>query len=172
MLAHFLLSYSISPTIEHKRNKREIVMSSPENVSAPGGFVPRYALSFGSANAAAVAVDASNPLPVADTRSAGPAASTPLGDSLAASGTSAAFAPQLGRPIWLTLGGSWSGTASLLRSTDGGVTRLPLTYADGSAKPVWTGNMQAPVAEESVAGALYYLSVALTAGTITFRMEQ
>lgn len=94
-----------------------------------------------------------------------------LTGTIAAGGTSEPFTPQLDRPIWLTLSGSWSGTVRLLRSTDAGVTKLPLTYGDGSPKPTWTGPMQAPVAEESVVGATYYLEFTGT-GTLEYRMEQ
>lgn len=80
--------------------------------------------------------------------------------------------PVLDRPIWLTLKGSWAGNVTLLRSTDGGATKLPLTFGDGSPKPTWSGNMQAPVAEESVSAATYYLSFVRTSGTLEYRMEQ
>jgi len=140
-------------------------------VIAPAGYVPRHAISFGSDGAAAIAVDDSNPLPVrAVTVQA--ATSTPLAASAAASGASAAFAPQLGRAIWLTLSGSWTGSVTLQRSTDAGASWNALSYGDGSAKPAWTANMQAIVAEESVAGALYRLAITIASGTLAYRMEQ
>ena len=81
------------------------------------------------------------------------------------------FKPVLDRPIWLTLDGAWSGTVTLLRSTDGGASKLPVTYGDGSAKPTWSGNMQAPVGEESVSAAAYFLDFAGT-GTLKYKLEQ
>jgi hypothetical protein len=144
--------------------------SSPPDVRAPGGFVPGQAIAFGAYDGPATAVDHTHPLPIASTVVA--ASSTPLTGSLSASGTAGPFAPQLGRPIWLTLSGSWSGVVQLLRSTDGGTTKLPLTYGDGSAKPVFAGAMQAPVAEETVGAATYYLAATLTAGALAYRMEQ
>lgn len=147
-------------------------MSTPPVVTAPAGFVPRYALSFGGVGADAVAVDSSNPLPIADARVALPASSSPLIGTATENGVTASFAPQLGRPVWLALSGTWTGTVTLMRSADGGVTRAPVTYADGSARPAWTGNLQAPVVEESVAGALYYLSITVTSGSVGYRMEQ
>lgn len=101
-----------------------------------------------------------------------PAATTALDDTLSATGQSDAFVPELGRPIVLTLSGSWEGTVRLLRSTDEGATCLPLTYSNGMPKAVWTGNMNAPVVEETVAGASYYLDFVRTSGTLSFRLEQ
>ncbi len=60
----------------------------------------------------------------------------------------------------------------LLRSIDGGVTRLPLTYADGSAKAAWTGNVLAPVADETVAAATYWLAIAPASGSVAYRLAQ
>ncbi len=60
----------------------------------------------------------------------------------------------------------------LLRSVDGGVTRTPLTYADGSLRGVWSGNVNAPVHEESVADAALYLDFAHAGGTLAYRMER
>jgi hypothetical protein len=42
-----------------------VAAAAPPLVDAPGGFVPRSALSFGASGAAAVAVDDEHPLPVA-----------------------------------------------------------------------------------------------------------
>lgn len=100
------------------------------------------------------------------------AASTPLAGSTAVSAELGPFTPVLNRPIWVRLAGAWAGTVTLLRSRDGGASKLPLTYGDGSPKPSWTGNMQAPVAEETVVGATYYLSFVRTSGALDYRVEQ
>lgn len=84
---------------------------------------------------------------------------------------SAAFTPQLGRPINLLLTGTWAGTVQLLRSLDGGTTKIALTYVDGSAKGSYTGNAQTPIANESEAGATYYLRFTLTSGSATGRLS-
>ncbi|HEY0314926.1 MAG TPA: hypothetical protein VGC28_01520 [Sphingomonas sp.] len=139
-------------------------------IDSPAAFVPLHALSFGTKGDPAVPVDHANPLPITGLTLA--ASSTPLAGGTAAAATVGPFAPQLGRAIWLTLSGSWSGSAQLLRSTDGGATRLPLTYGDGTAKPAWTGNLNAAVAEESVVTATYWLALAPTAGTVSYRLEQ
>ena len=101
-----------------------------------------------------------------------PATSTPLTGTAAASVTTGAFTPELGRPIWVTLSGSWAGSVQLLRSTDGGTTKLPLTYPDGSPRGSWTAAVNAPVSEESCAGATYYLAFARTSGTLTYEVRQ
>lgn len=146
-------------------------MPSTGTVTAPAGYVPRQAISFGSEGAAAIAVDDSNPLPVRPIASVG-ATSTPLAATTTASGASAAFAPQLSRAIWLTLSGVWTGSVTLQRSTDAGATWNALTYGDGSARPAWTANMQATIAEETVAGATYRLLITITSGSLSYRMEQ
>jgi hypothetical protein len=90
------------------------------------------------------------------------------------------FTPQLGRQMWLTLDATVaaSGTAQLLRSTNGGTTQLPLTrnstpignYAFGSEAGVIV-NEPLPYAETD-ATATYYLTITLTAGTVTVRLAQ
>jgi hypothetical protein len=139
-------------------------------VEAPGGFVPQIALTFGARDGAAVAVDPGNPLPTRVLT--GAAGSVPLLGTLAESGSAGPFVPELARAIVVTLSGEWSGVATLLRSSDGGATRRPLTFIDGSAKGVWNGNVNAAIGEESVAGASYYLQFVRTAGTLAFRVEQ
>jgi hypothetical protein len=139
-------------------------------VEAPGGFVPQIALTFGARDGAAVAVDRANPLPTRAVTAA--AASVPLAGASADSGVFGPFAPDLSRAIVVTLAGEWSGTVTLLRSSDNGATRRPLTFIDGSPKGVWSGNVNAAIGEESVAGATYYLQFARTAGTLSYRVEQ
>jgi hypothetical protein len=91
------------------------------------------------------------------------------------------FTPQLGREIWVTLSGAGSsGTAQLLRSTDGGATKLGLTVAGqpwGSFPFAGITDL-APAANEIVtaetdASATYYLALTVTqgTGTIAWRSE-
>jgi hypothetical protein len=145
------------------------MMASVPLVQAPGGFVPAAAVCFGALDSAPVPVDAAHPLPVAGTIAA--ASSAPLAGSTGASGAFGPFVPQLGRAIWLTLSGSWSGTMQVQRSLDGGATRVPLTVA-GQAWAMFSANCCEPVAEETVAGATYYLSVTLASGTLAYRVQQ
>jgi hypothetical protein len=71
----------------------------------------------------------------------------------------------------LTLSGTWAGTVKLLRSVDGGTTRLPVTAA-GQPYGTFTGNICEPVWEESEAAALLYLDVILSSGSLSYRMGQ
>lgn len=138
-------------------------------IANPASYVPQRAIAFGALNGAAQPVERARPLPVEPMATA--AQSTPLAGSASASGAAGPFTPDLGRAIWLTLSGSWTGTVRVLRSTDGGTTRLPLT-AGGMAWAVYSGNVQEPVREESVAGATYWLDIALTAGTVAYEVRQ
>lgn len=139
-------------------------------VQTPAGYVPAVAISYGADGATAVPVDANNPLPMR--RVTGPALAASLAGSAGATAAFGPFTPELGRPIVVTLSGNWTGTVTLLRSVDGGATRLPLTFVDGSPKGVWTANVNTAVAEESVAGATYYLDFQRSGGTLAYRMEQ
>ncbi len=94
-----------------------------------------------------------------------------LSGTQSTSGTVGPFTPQINRPIWLTLSGSWSGNAQLLRSTDGGVTRLPLTVG-GIAWGNFTANCNEPAANPSDAAETYYVQFALSAGAATYRLAQ
>ncbi len=138
-------------------------------VETPAGFVPQYAVAFGAVDAPAVAVHEDNPLPVRAVQK--PAGSIPLTGTLTASGIAGPFAPDLDRPIWLTLSGEWTGTVEVLRSVDGGVTSLPLT-AGGARWARFAANCNEAVASESEAGALHYLSATLLNGTLTYRVAQ
>ncbi len=138
-------------------------------IEIPAGSVPQYALAFGAVDAPAVAVHAGNPLPVTAVRGAAGVAA--LAGEMVASGEAGPFVPELDRPIRVTLTGSWSGAVSLLRSTDGGATRLPLTLG-GALWGRFTANANEAVAEESEAGASYYLAASLAGGTLAYRVAQ
>lgn len=144
-------------------------MSFDPPIALPAGYVTGQAIAYTTAADHAVLVSATAPLPVAQTRVA--AAVTPIAGSTSVTATVGPFAPELSRPIWLTLAGVWTGSAQLLRSTDGGTTKLPLTAA-GVAYGAFTGNVNEAVAEESCAGATWYLAVTLSAGTLTYRVAQ
>lgn len=106
---------------------------------------------------------------------AAPVVAHALTGTRAVSGTVGPFTPDVRwpvKPLWLTLSGNFTGSVQLLRSTDGGTTKLPLTYGDGTAKPVWTTTLNAAIAEETVAGATYYLVITLTSGGVTYRLDQ
>jgi hypothetical protein len=138
-------------------------------VDAPAAFAPLQAVTFGSLGGAAVPVDAAHPLPVSTRPVA--AQSTPLAGSAGASGLIGPFLPELGRPVWLSLSGSWSGTVTVRRSVDGGATTQPLTLG-GAAWASFTANANEPVAEEHEAAATYYLDVQIGSGTLAYRVSQ
>ena len=137
--------------------------------AAPARFVPLAAVAFSDEEQNGQVVNADNPLPVQ--LSFGPTEAAPLTGSAASSQLSAAFVPELGRPIWLTLSGAWSGTVPVTRSADGGATRQPLTIG-GEPWAVFKSNVNEAVAVESEAGAAYSLDIALASGTLTYRVSQ
>lgn len=97
--------------------------------------------------------------------------------SVVVSGTAAAstvagpFTPNLGRPIWLTVSGTWSGNATLLRSTDGGTTQLPITIA-GQPWGSFVANVNEIITTETDAAATYYLSLVVNSGSLVYRVAQ
>jgi len=119
---------------------------APPLIQAPAGFVPEFAVSFGPRSGESRPVDV-------------------------ASGAIGPFTPDPGRPIWVTLAGTWSGTVSVLRSTDGGATRRPLTLA-GGAWGIFTANAQEAVGEETVAGATWWLDFQRTSGILAYEVAQ
>lgn len=141
----------------------------PSIIVAPAGYVPQQAIAFGEDGATAVPVAAANPLPVRSVLTA--AAVAPLEGSTAAATVAGPFVPVLAREIRLTLSGTWTGTVQFLRSVDGGATKLPLTIG-GSAWAVFHGNCNEAVADESEAGATYYLQLTPASGTIAYRVSQ
>lgn len=145
-------------------------MSFDPLVALPAGYITGQAIAYATAADHAVLVSAATPLPVTSTR--GAATSTMLAGTTAASVAIGPFVPELGRPVWLTLSGSWAGSVQLLRSIDGGTTKLPITWPDGSARGTYTGNLNAAVVEESCSGATWYLAVTLSSGTLSYRMAQ
>lgn len=139
-------------------------------IKAPAGFTPEVAVTFADANGDSQQVSSSMPLPV--TVAATPVATpAPLTGTAATSSLVGPFSPALHGAVMLSLTGTWSGQARLLRSTDGGSTKLPLT-ALGQAYGLYTANVCEPVWEEGEAGATLWLDITLTSGALTYRMGQ
>lgn len=145
-------------------------MSFDPLVEAPAGYLTGHAMAFVDASGRGELVSATEPLPV--TMASGAATSTPLAGSAVASATLGPFVSQLARPIWVTLSGVWAGNVQLLRSTDGGATKLALTYPDGSARASWTAAVNAPVAEDACAGVSYWLQFTRASGTLVYEVRQ
>lgn len=139
----------------------------PVPIQNPATFVPSEAVAFADADGNSTTVSTVNPLPV----NVQPLANPALAGSTAASSVVGPFQPVLGRSVMLALSGSWTGTVRVLRSTDGGATRLPLTLG-GSPWAQYAVNCCEAVWEEGEASARLYLDIALTSGTLTYRVGQ
>ena len=137
-------------------------------LKTPAGYVPQMAVAFANASGDAEPVSASNPLPFQEQ----PFAAAPaLTGTALASGLFGPFAPRAGRAVVVVLSGTWSGSVKVVRSLDGGATKVGLT-AGGTAWGVFTGNACEPVWDESEAAATLYLDVTLTSGSLTYRLGQ
>ncbi len=143
-------------------------MPTPLPVSAPAGFAPLAAIGFTQADATLSPVSSTTPLPVTVQ---GSSPSAPLEGTATGPATAGPFALTSASPVILSLSGTWTGTVRVLRSVDGGATRLPLTMA-GQPFATYTGNCCEAVWEEGASGAELYLNIALTSGTLSYRIEQ
>ena len=141
-------------------------MTSP-SISVPAGFAPAYAVGFADASGGLAVASHAAPLPVA-TSAPAPA---PLAGQAAASMLAGPFDATAGRAIVVTLDGEWTGTVRLLRSTDGGATRLPLRVG-GSAWAEYTASGCEQAWSETEEGVTFYLDVALSSGTVNYRVSQ
>lgn len=139
----------------------------PTPIQSPSGYAATRAVAFADVDGNALLVSNAAPLPVIQ----GAVPATPLAGSAAASTVAGPYQPALDRPVMLTLSGTWAGTVRLLRSTDGGTTKLPVTVA-GDTWAQFTANCCEPVWDESEASAQLYLDIALTSGTIAYRIAQ
>lgn len=135
-------------------------------IQSPASYVPSRATAFADIDGTSLLVSSSNPLPV--TLNGG--STTPLAGSTSATGSVGPFAPVIGCPVMLMLSGTWTGLVKVMRSTDGGTTRLPLTVAGGSWAQ-FSANCCEPVWEESDPAATLYLDVALASGTLAYRIS-
>ena len=143
-------------------------MPNPITISAPASYAPLSAVGFAEADYTLAPVSADRPLPVSTVSVPAPASLT---GTTTASAVVGPFTPNSNKPVVLALSGTWSGTVKVLRSTDGGTTKLPITAA-GMAWGSFTANCCEPVWEESVSGAALYLDIALGSGSLTYRMAQ
>lgn len=144
-------------------------MPSPP-INTPANFVTTSAMVFADNGGNASVVSATNPMPIAGTNSLASSAA-PLTGSQSQNGLVGPFAAQTGREIWLTLSGGWTGSVQVLRSTDQGATKLPLTVG-GQAWATFYANCNEQIVTETCAGTLYYLNLALTSGSVTYRLAQ
>lgn len=143
-------------------------MSNPLPVYAPAGFAPVAAIGFTQADATLSPVSSLTPLPVVARLEPGAPA---LSGTTSSTTTAGPFAPLPGRPVILSLSGSWTGTVRVMRSADSGATLLPLT-AGGLPWGSFTANCCEAVWEESAKGAELYLNISVASGSLTYRLEQ
>lgn len=136
-------------------------------IQSPAGYVPSRAIAFSDVDGTALLASALTPLPVTTNA----AVVAPLAGSTAVTAVLGPFQPATGRAVMLSLSGTWVGTVKLVRSTDGGTTKLPLTI-NGTAWAQFTSNCCEAVWEESDTTARLYLDVALTSGTLAYRLAQ
>jgi hypothetical protein len=136
-------------------------------IQSPSGYAASRAMAFADVDGSALLVSAATPMPVV----VAPATSTPLTGSTAANLLTGPFQPTLDRAIVIALSGTWTGTVRVLRSTDGGATKLPLTLG-GTVWGQFSANCCEPVWEESEAAARLYLDIVLASGTLAYRFGQ
>lgn len=140
-------------------------MSKP--IMSPASYVPHVAVGFANADGTAASVNANAPLPVSVTTATTP----PLTGTTSTSGVIGPFLPLVGRSVILTLTGNWSGSVQLLRSIDGGATKIPLTLG-GAPWALYTVSCCEAVWDESEAAAQLYLQVTISSGTLNYRIAQ
>jgi hypothetical protein len=147
-------------------NRGESPMPNP--IVSPAGYTPVFALGFADGTSQTQIVAAGSPLPVVPIVAEKPAA---LAGTISASGQIGPFTPALRQAVMLTLAGTWTGTVTVLRSTDGGATRRGLTIA-GSNWARFNANANEPVWEEVETDATLYLDVVLLSGAVVYRLAQ
>lgn len=139
----------------------------PTPIQNPASYIPVQAVAFALPDGNSSLVSAGQPLPVT---TVAPAA-MPLAGTATATGQLGPFLPAAGRPVVLSLSGSWVGTVRVLRSADEGGTRLPLTIA-GEPWGEFSANACEVVWEEYEEGARLYLDITLASGSLTYRVSQ
>jgi hypothetical protein len=135
-------------------------------IQSPASYVPSRAAAYADVDGTSILVSNGNPLPV----TLRGASTAPLNGSASVSGSIGPFMPAVGSAVVLELSGTWTGLVKVMRSTNGGATKSALTVAGGSWAQ-FSGNCCEPVWEESEAAATLYLDVALTSGTLTYRIS-
>ena len=142
-------------------------------ISYPARYAPGVALNFADASGAARQVSEASPLPVtlAAVTGGGTAPPPVLAGTATAALTVGPYVPAAGRPLVLALSGTWTGTVRLLRSTDGGANRLPLSLG-GAPWAVFTANVCEPVWDEAESAASFYLQLTPATGSIVYRLAQ
>lgn len=142
-------------------------MPSPP-IQSPSAYSVSRAVAFADVDGSALLVSANNPLPITATAAA---QTTPLAGTASATGEAGPYAPAIDRPVILSLQGTWTGTVKVMRSTDGGTSKLPLTVA-GMTWGQFSANCCEAIWEESESAARLYLDITLSSGSVTYRLAQ
>lgn len=142
-------------------------------ISYPGRYAPGVAVNFADPSGSATLVSATSPLPVtlAATSSTTSSQPAPLSGIASAPATVGPYAPTAGKPLILSLSGTWSGNVQLLRSINGGTTKLPVSLA-GLPWGVYSANACEPVWDETETAATFYLQLMPASGAVTYRLAQ
>ena len=137
-------------------------------IRTPAGYAPAFAVGTRDSQGRFALVDNDAPLPVV---AATGAASDPLEGVTTVSEIVGPFVPASSSPVVVTLSGDWMGTVQLMRSTDGGATKHVVTVG-GEPWGRFGSNICEPVWTESESGAELFLDIALTSGTLEWRLAQ
>lgn len=151
-------------------------MSDPIPLHTPAGYAPTFALGLDDGTGHLSLVSAMRPLPVTaidGSVASAPAmpAPEPLEGETSASTIVGPFEPALGRAIYCTLAGEWTGTVKLLRSTDDGARKHGVTLA-GAEWAVFSANVCEPVWEETEEAATLWLECTIAQGMLAYRVSQ
>ena len=144
-------------------------MPTKHPIAPPASYVTPAAVGFADAAGDLTLVSHANPLPVGQPQ--GAAAAPPLSGTANGTQIVGPYAPVPGRPVHLQLGGEWTGTVRLQRSSDDGATLSDVT-AGGLPWAVFDGPANEAVWQESEDGVTLHLAIALIDGTLTYRVSQ
>lgn len=100
------------------------------------------------------------------------ATSTPIQGTVTGNSSTEAFTPQLGRDMYITLSGTWTGTVRVQRSTDGGATWNNITIGGGQPWGLYTTNADEVVDTPTDGDATYRLGYNVSTGSVTYRLGQ
>ncbi len=137
-------------------------------IQYPATYSVSHAVAYSDVDGSSILVGPDKPLPVT---LAQPAGAAPLAGTAVASVVVGPYVPVAGRPVMLSLEGTWQGTVALQRSTDGGTNKLQVTIG-GSPWARYTANCCEPVWEESESVARLYLDIQLSSGSLNYRLGQ
>lgn len=142
-------------------------MPVPPAINFPAQYAPGVAIAWGNVNNQAQVVSQSAPLPTNSILTP----TTALTGTTSQSATVGPFTPVIGRSVMMALSGNWSGSVQLMRIAPGQAAMLPVTLG-GTPWALYTVNCCEAVWDENELGALLYLAITLTSGTITYRLGQ